>query len=249
MRTRALVVITMLTLPSLVSGQGARLPRVGPRSVPQAQPLPPEAPPVARALAYKRSRWSGEAYSLVSSHQVPVTGGGTSSYTTFGAGTRADYRYTDHVSATLDMTASMFGSPTITATAEAGARFHLLPWGQALRPFVDIRAAYAYMYDTFVMPIGSSIAPGGSSQQYSETGRYSRGFGSVMGTGIEYSLTSSLAVTTGLSAMRSRMTMYRQTGPATVPTGSGYWMTSFRYVLGLRYNPVSALHLAQNPTK
>jgi len=143
----------------------------------------------------------------------------------------------------------VFGAPTITATAEAGARFHPLPWEQTLRPFFDVRAAYMYLYDEIVTPMGTSGRIGGANQQYYETGRYSRGFGSVLGTGVEYSLTSSLALTTGLSAMRGRMTTYRQSGPATVPTGSSYWMTSFRYTLGLRYNPVRALHLAQNPTK
>jgi hypothetical protein len=49
--------------------------------------------------------------------------------------------------------------------------------------------------------------------------------------------------------MRNRMTTYRMTGLATIPSGAtSYWMTSFRYTLGLRYNPVSVLHQAQKPT-
>jgi hypothetical protein len=36
-------------------------------------------------------------------------------------------------------------------------------------------------------------------------------------------------------------------GPGTVPTGTGYWMTSLRYTLGINFNPVRTLHLKQTP--
>lgn len=248
MRSRTLIMIALLTLPSTLTAQRIRLPRGGRGATPQPAPLPPEAGPVTRALAYKRSRWSVEGYSLISSLQVPAAGGGVTRYTTPGGGTRADYRYTERLSATVDMTASLPGSPTTAETAEIGTRYSPLAWDRQLRPFVDVRAAYMRMYDMYAMPTPASIIAGASDQQFVEGGRYSRGFGSVAGAGFEYSLTRSLALTTELSAMRSRMTMYRFSGPATIPSDSRYWMTSFRYVLGLKFNPVRSVHLTQNPT-
>lgn len=248
MRSRALVLIALLTLPAGLTAQRIRLPRGGRGAVPQPAPLPPEAGPVTRALAYRRSRWSAEGYSLISSLQVPAAAGGVSRYTIPGTGTRADYRYTEHLSATVDMTASLPFSPTNAQTAEVGSRYSPLAWDHQLRPFFDVRAAYMRMYDMYAMPSTASIVAGAPDQQFIEGGRYSRGFGGVGGAGFEYSLTRSLALTTELSAMRSRMTTYRFTGPATIPNGNTYWMTSFRYILGLKFNPVRALQLAQNPT-
>lgn len=248
MRTRALVVIALLSLPAGLSAQGVRLPRVGRGTRPQPAPLPPETAPVARALAYKRSRWSIEGYSLINSVRVPTAAGGVTSYTTFGTGTRADYRYTERFSATVDFTASPLGDPAITETAEIGTRFRPLPWNEEIRPFFDVRAAYMHMYDTFAFPMQTSVTAGGLNQQYVEESRYSRGFGSVAGAGLEYSLTNTLALTTELTAMRNRMTTYRLTSPTSIPSGTTYWMTSFRYTLGLKFNPVRALRLAQKPT-
>lgn len=240
--------VALLLIPSGLTAQRIRLPRGGRGAEPRPAPLPPEAGPVTRALAYRRSRWSVEGYSLISSLQVPTAAGGVTRYTMPGAGTRADYRYTDRLSATLDMTASLPGSPTTAQTAEVGTRYSPLPWDRELRPFLDVRAAYMRMYDMYAMPSPASIIAGAPDVQYVEGGRYSRGFGSVAGAGFEYSLTRSLALTTELSAMRGRMTTYRFTGPATIPNGNAYWMTSFRYILGLKFNPVRSVHLAQNPS-
>lgn len=245
MRTRAVVAIALLVLPAGLTAQRLPRPPIRRGTPPQAAPLPPEAAPVARALAYKRSRWSGEVYSLINAVQFPTADGGATSYTNFGLGTRGDYRYTDRFSATIDLTASALGSPVTTETAEIGTRFRPGPMDQALRPFFDVRAAYMHMYDLFAMPIAGSGS--GLSHQYAQEARYSRGFGSVAGAGLEYSLTRSLALTTELTAIRSRMTAYRLIGPANVPNGSTYWMTSFRYTLGLKLNPVRALYLSQNP--
>jgi hypothetical protein len=118
---------------------------------------------------------------------------------------------------------------------------------QALRPFFDVRAAYMHMYDLYAIPIAGSVSGRGLNHQFVQEARYSRGFGSVVGAGLEYSLTRSLSLTTALTAMRNRMTTYRLSGPANVPNGSTYWMTSFRYSLGLKFNPVRALYLAQKP--
>jgi len=96
------------------------------------------------------------------------------------------------------------------------------------------------------VPIGSA-GFSGQGDQFTEESRYSRGIGSILGGGVEYSLTPSVALTTELSAMRNRMTSYRVSTPGTVPVGSSFWMTSFRYTFGIKYNTTRALHLAQNP--
>ena len=112
---------------------------------------------------------------------------------------------------------------------------------------VDDRVANVHPPNAGMCTTQDSANP---SQQFVESGRYSRGFGSAAGAGVEYSLTNSLALTTGLSAMRNRMTTYRLTGPATVPSaGSAYWMTSVRLSLGLKFNPVRSLQSKQNPTQ
>src|SRR4029079_10145270 len=111
-----------------LSAQRIRLPRGGRGATPQPAPLPPEAGPVTRALAYRRSRWSAEAYSLISSLEVPAAAGGVTRYTAPGSAPRADYRYTDHLSATVDMTSSLPFSSTNAQTAEVGTRYSPLAW-------------------------------------------------------------------------------------------------------------------------
>ena len=183
---------------------------------------------------------------MVSSIDVPMPGGGSTRYATLGSGTQGDYRFTDRVSATLDLTMSPFWGSAITETGEIGARYRPAPLDANLRPFFDVRTAYMHMYDTFFFP---GAPPGGVGQQMVQEGRYSQGVGSVAGAGLEYSLTRSLALTTELSAMRSRMTTYRLTNPTSVPDAAGsYWMTSLRYMFGLKYNPVRALKLVQKAT-
>lgn len=247
MRTRAVAVLALLSLPCGLTGQGVRIPRTGRGAPPTAAPLPPEIPAVSRALAYKRSRWSAEGYAMVSAVEVPTTGAGNTSFTSFGTGTHADYRYTDRLSATLDMTISPIGGSSTTETAEAGLRFRPVPGEHEFRPFFDVRAAYAHMHDTYAIPTGTSQPFGGPAQQLTEVGRYSRGMGSLAGAGLEFSLTRSLALTTELAGVRNRMTSYRLTGAPSVSNRSSYWMTTYRYTLGLKYNPVRALHMAQKP--
>jgi hypothetical protein len=245
MRIRDLVLSALLVVPATLSGQGIHLPRIGRRTAPEPAALPPAAPTVARALAYKRSRWTLEGYSLITTVQMPAVQGGVTSFTTLGAGTHADYRYSNHFSATVDLTASPLGGEVTTETAELGTRFRPMAPDQTIRPFVDLRAGYMHMFDTFGAPIGGSGFAAATDQ--SEQGRYSRGLGSILGGGVEYSLTPSVALTTELSAMRNHMTNYRVTAPGTIPTGSTFWMTSFRYTFGIKYNPVTALRLLQKP--
>ncbi len=252
MRTHVvlLAALTVLTvLPSESSAQ--RRPRTGRRPTgAQPAPLPPEMPAVARALAYRRSRWSVEGYPFVSLIQAPaVAGGGTTTETTAGTGTHGDFRLSDRFAATLDLTTSLPFTSTMTGSAEVGTRFRPMPWGEHVRPFFDLRVAYAYLYDTYAAPLEIfSPTNSGPTPSLANGGRSSRGAGGVVGTGLEYSLTQSLALTTQLSAMRGRMTTHQLTGGTNIPRPSeSYWMTSVRYSLGLKFNPVRTLHLAQNP--
>ena len=254
MRTNVVLGLTALTtllaLPSESNAQRRPpVPRTG-RGAPGVQPapLPPEMPAVSRALAYRRSRWSVEGYPFVSQIQVPTTVGGTTSYTTLGSGSRGDYRLTDHFSFTLDITSSLPLTSTMAGSAEVGTRFRPMPWGERVRPFADLRVGYAYLSDVYAMPsVGFSSIPGSSPVAYTETGRRSRGFGGLAGAGLEYSLTRSIAATTEITGMRSRMSAYHLSGFSAPSNQSRYWMTSIRYTIGLKFNPVTLLHLDQNP--
>jgi hypothetical protein len=140
---------------------------------------------------------------------------------------------TRHVSATLDMTATLPGGPTSTETAEVGVRLRPERTERRVYPFIDVRAGYLHAYNTFVRPFDVA---NGSPDQVGYGSRYSQGLGGVGGAGMEYALTRRFSLTTGASVLRSRMTEYRGLGAA---TGSGrYSMTVYRFTLGLRYNPV-----------
>jgi hypothetical protein len=250
MRTRSFLLIALVSLPAVATAQaGARLPRGG-TSRPGTRPtdLPPEIPVVARALELRRSRWSGEGYSMFSAIQVPA-GDGSTSYTAVGAGTRADFRFAEHFSATVDLTASFFGGFANTQTGEVGTRFLPSPRSAIVRPYFDVRAVYTHANDTYTIP-GTPDGPvGGPAQSRFETGRYSGGFGALAGAGFEYSLTNSFALTTELSALRTHMNSYRVTGNPTLQGRTNYTMTAYRLTVGLKYNAVQALHLAQNPMR
>jgi hypothetical protein len=245
MRTRAFVLAALLVLPAALAAQ--RMPRVTRRTPAEPVPLPPEVEPVARAVALKRSHWSAEGYGLISSIEVPAIGQGPTSYTVYGAGTRGDYRFTNHLSATVDMTASSLGAPSTVYTAEVGSRYMPLELSDKVRPYFDLHAGYIHMSDSYSSPVGPGDAVAGVNQGYSNIDRYSRGFGVIGGGGLEMSITNSFAVTTGVSALRTRMTVYRLSGATNLPAGSNYWMTSTRLLVGFKYNPVSVLHMSQNP--
>jgi hypothetical protein len=251
MRTRTLIMLGLSALPAVAGGQVGRLPRTPQRTPTEpAAPLPKEIPEVSHALAYRRSRWSSEAYSLLSSVSAPAGAAGVTSYTTYGAGTHAAYRYTDAWSATADLTLSALGGSSVSETAEVGSRFAPLPWNEdyrSIRPFVDVRAVYMHMSDVYATPEQISGGVPGVNQQFVNDTRYSRGFGAVAGAGAEFPLTNVWALSTELSAMRNRMTAYRLNGPAAVPGGAGYWMTSVRLAIGIKYSPVTAMNMAQKP--
>jgi hypothetical protein len=251
MRLRALFLVGLVAVPLGANAQVGRIPQRGGKTPVQPAPLPTEAPGVVKALAYKRSHWTAEGYSLMSTVQVP-TSSGTSRYTIYGAGTRGDYRFADRLSATMDLTVSPMGGPAITETGEVGLRFAPIAWDEEMRgvrPFIDARLGYLHMYDTFQSGLASAAASVAPSQQFVESGRYSRGFGGVVGAGAEMFLTETLGLTTELSAMKNRMSAYRLTNAAALPTNSAYSMTSVRLAVGFKYNAVRALQFAQNPMR
>jgi hypothetical protein len=165
-----------------------------------------------------------------------------------GSGSHGDYRMTDRFAMTFDVTSTLPFTTTMDGTVELGTRFRPLPWGVNVRPYFDIRGAYSYLSDMYaassdLFTTGSS----GGAFVSGESGRRSRGVGGLVGAGLEYYFTRSMAVTTGVTAARSHMTAYRMTGFAVQPNASTYWMTSARYTLGLKFNPVRVLRLEQNP--
>lgn len=239
MRIRAAVAIVAVLLPTVVSAQ--RIPRTGTarRGPGRAAPLPPQAAPIAQELAYRRLRLSVESYPMVSRIQSPgfMNDGLITGWTSFGMGTRADYRVSPHLSATLDLTSSLLGGPAVTQTAELGTRLHPERSERRLYPFVDLRAGYVYAYNRY---LGSaSVLYGDPATQGTTAARYNHGFGGVGGVGTEYALTRSWSLTTAASVIRSRMTARAlESGQL---SDRHYAMTAYRYTIGVRYNPVRVI--------
>jgi hypothetical protein len=242
MRIRTAVAAALL-LPSIASAQ-ARVPRgiVGGR--PQPAPLGPQPEPIARAIKIQRSHYSFETYPLLSRAMSPAisTVRNTSNWS-YGTGTRIDYRLTQYISWTVDMTSSFMGGPVTSQTIEPGIRFRPDNWDHALRPFADARLGYEFANDQY--STGSDLGIGPASS-FAPTSRYSRGFGAIAGAGVEYSLTSTMSLTTAVSAMRSSMAAYSSSG-LTIPTDEGrFHLTTYRLALGFRYNPVHSFNSFEN---
>lgn len=232
MRIRSIAAMCFVLLPVGLSAQ--RLPRIRGRIPIRAEPLPPQPPAIARELAYKRMRISIESYPLVTYIHAPAGAGNIAPrHTSFGAGTRADYRITRFVSGTLDMTSSFLGGNGNTETAEVGLRLRPERTERRVYPFVDVRAGYVYAMDALVRPF-DVVAQSPGQAPYG--GRYSDGLGLVGGVGMEYALTRRFSLTTAGSVMRSRMKVYSAYGPGTADPR--YSMTAYRFTLGIRYNPV-----------
>lgn len=234
MRIRTVVAIVTLMLPSTLSAQ--LIPMPGRRPHPAApQPMPPEPAPIARQLQYTRLRISVETYPLVTFVQsAGFANGGTSTWATLGAGTRAEYRVSRYASATLDLTSSVLGGPVNLSTVELGTRIGRARTERRIEPFGDFRVGYAAAYSRELGsymddPVGYPIPHG------SYGSRYSSGWGAVAGAGLEYGVTNTLSLTTELLATHSNMSAHDVLSPT---AQQSYWLTTVRYVLGLRYNPV-----------
>lgn len=240
MRIRTVVTIVSLLLPAGLSAQ--RLPRPGTRRPGPTNPgpLPRQPEPIARQAEYTRLRISVESYPLLSYVQSPgFADGGTSAWTTLGAGTRAEYRVTRFLAATLDLTSSFLGGPVRLETSELGARIGPERSVRQVDPFIDLRVGYIA---TSSRELGSSIDdPFGFPTPHGAFGsRYSRGWGGVVGAGLEYGLTPTFSLTSTLLATHSRMTSHDVLGAPVA--NSGFGLTSLRCTVGLRYNPVRPLH-------
>jgi hypothetical protein len=187
-----------------------------------------------------------EGYTLVNAITTVGPTGETARSSAFGTGTRADYRLSDYWSTTVDFTAALLGGTT-AETAEVGTRFRPTPHSTDIRPYVDLRASYAHVHESFYLPTSSAVPVTGPSLEFTQLGRYARGVGGVVGAGFDYTLTPSLALSTEFSAGRHRMDAYHLTGAAPLPGRDAYWMNVYRATIGLRYNAATALHLSQNP--
>ncbi len=238
MRIRAIIAIVVLMVPTEASAQRLRLPRMG-RGPTRPAPLPAPPATIARELSYVRLPVSVESYPLITHFQSSgfAAPNAPSSWTSAGAGTRVDYRVTRHVSATIDMTSSLFGGPARTQTLELGTRLRPERSDRRVYPFVDFRFGYMLAYNNYFQPF-DLVDPYGTSTP-GPGSRYSDGVGGIGGVGLEYALTRTLSLTTAGSVMRARMTTRSFQGAN--PSSDSYRMTSYRYMLGLRWNPVRFL--------
>ena len=239
MRIHALAAVcSLLIFPAAMAAQRTA-PVPGTRRPARPVPLSPQPGPIARASAYQRSRVSVETYPIVSYVNAPPFSGANSisQWGGLGAGTRAEYRSTSSLTATLDMTTSVLGGQLSTQTVEAGARFRPVAWDHALRPYVDARVAFLSSGGAYSLS-ANDVVPIGAVNGL----QYSRGFGGVVGAGMEYWIARSFALTSGMSVLRSQMTTYRYTGSA-FPSDGRYMMTTYRLTLGLKFNPVHAIQI------
>ena len=234
MRIRSVVAVTLLLLPSTLSAQ--LIPMPGRLHHPAAQqPMPPEPAPIARQLQYTRLKFSVETYPLLSLVQsAGFAGGSASTWATLGAGTRIEYRVSRIASATFDVTSSVLGGPVNLSSAELGTRIGRARTERRLEPFADLRVGFTSAYSRDVGsymndPLGYPIPHGTYGS------RYSTGWGAVAGAGLEYGVTNTLSLTTELLATHSGMSAHDVLNPS---APQDYGLTSVRYVLGLRYNPV-----------
>lgn len=244
MRVRFVVAAFVLLLPVSLSAQ--RFPRRVPPGIsrPEPAPLSPQPAPIARELAYRRLRLSVESYPLISYFQASgLTGGIVPTWTSFGTGTRADYRVSRYASATLDLTTSLFGGPAYTQTAEFGTRLRPERSDRRLYPFVDLRVGYMSAFNNLwgqpSMDANGTVTPAGTYA------RFNQGFGGVAGVGMEYSLGARWSLTSAASFMRNQM----RTRSLDAQYGTrSYALTMYRYTLGVRYNPVRLISDLQRAT-
>jgi hypothetical protein len=248
MRARSALVLALLLVPAVASAQ-ARRPRIGGGARPEPAPLGPQPEVVARAQAMVRSRLSVETYPMISRVYAPGFSGGrpVSSWTSFGTGTHVDYRHSELLSSTLDITASFMGGPAVSETIEAGFRLRSEDWMNRFRPFADVRVGFEHSSDQYSSSTGTGgigvVAPAGTSM------RYSRGFGAIAGAGTEFALTNSWSLMSELSAMRANMSSYRYSFTSVGSPADSYRMTTYRLALGLRYNRVRMVNVGNSSAR
>lgn len=235
----AIAIAALLVIPEVAAAQ--LIPRTGGRRPGPTEPagLPPQAPVVAKVLSYKRARLAVESYPMISHFSAPAMfrNGTPGSWTSFGAGTRGEYRFNRFVSGTLDLTSALVGGPVATSTAEIGARIHRERTMSRAYPFIDLRVGYAQTATRGTYGSGFSDSPNPARAGLS------RGFGALAGIGSEFALTPTLSLTTGAAIMRNRMTMHDVLDPRV--DDRGFTLNSYRLTLGIRWNPVRMMSTGQ----
>jgi hypothetical protein len=238
MRTRTLIATVLLLAPMALSAQRIAIPLpIGRRGPAHPEPLPPQPGPVAQQLAYRRSHLSIETYPMVAFTDAPGLAGlgRGGSWASLGAGTHAEYRFAHYLAGTLDLTSTLYGGPAVTQTAEIGTRFQAQRGEGRWYPYLDVRGGYVathQSYGTFGDPFTDPVTQGGY-------GRYSTGFGGIAGAGLEYAVTRMFSITSGASLLRGRLSMSDLYNPAS--NRERFTMTSLRYTIALRFNPVYAI--------
>ena len=235
MRARAAVAAVLLMLPVALDAQ--RLPRTRRPGPTTPAELPPQPGEIAREMSYKRLPFAFESYPTFAVVRAAgfVGNGITSSWNTVGVGTRADYRVMRYVSATLDMTSSMFGGPVRLETIELGTRLRPDRDEHRIYPFVDIR--YGFMQATHSnMGVLEGLSGVTTAQQFSSGAQYSRGTGYSAGGGAEVALGRAWSITTAVAFTDHRMNAFGYQG--LMPTDDTYRMKTVRFAAGVRFNPV-----------
>lgn len=243
MRTRTVMAAVALLLPSVAAAQ-LRAPGLDGRDPSRRLPQGRQPEVIARAQALVRSRYSIEAYPLISRVEASgiVPGAQSARWTSVGTGTRLDWRQTDYLSWTMDVTASYLGGPAVTETAEIGTRIRPASWNDRVRPFADLRLGVEHISQSLTnQDLGFTPVFAQSSAM-----RYGRGFGAAAGAGVEYFLTNTLGLTTALSMMQTNMTAYNFSGMSAPLDGGSYRMTTYRLSVGLKYNRVRYVGTAKN---
>lgn len=235
MRVRAFAAIVMVLLPAVLAGQQTRVrrPRIG--APPAKAPLPPRAPGLPQLRQYQSSRLSVESYTLFTVVQTDryVADSGAAVWSMQGVGTRIDWRLASAFSITADLTSALVNGPFSMSTIDIGGRYQQEREGQVLRPYVDVRTTYGYSYAGYAQPYATNAIA--SPVAYVGGRTTSRGFGALVGAGFESSLTRSLAVTTGVSLARYRMSSVR-VGQQRLGSDWNYGATTLRFTIGLTYN-------------
>jgi hypothetical protein len=164
-----------------------------------------------------------------------------------GAGSHADYRLTRFMSGTLDLTSTLFGGPVTTQTAELGTRFHAERGTSRWYPYADLRVGYIATHQSFGT-IGNDVFVDPATTGYYS--RYTHGYGGIVGGGVEYAVTRMFSITTGMSVLHGRVSMSDLADPNI--ENRHFAISSLRYTLGIRFNPVHAIYDsrdAQNKSK
>lgn len=234
-------ILAILLVPAVLSAQFGPFRRG--RLIPTE--LPPQAPGIAREMQYRQLPISFETYSMVEHFDAPgMTNGLRPTWSTFGAGTRAEYRFTNQLSATADMTSALIGGPAYTQTGELGLRLRPLGREHRLDPYVDARVAYLYSMNNSSL---SSMNNGSlSSLGFDPQLEYTQGYGTLAGAGADVRLTRRFSLMSFAAAMRARAKSYRYDGNP--PRGS-YPLTMYRFSIGLRYNPIRLVRQTAGDTQ